>query len=289
MNYHTSEGATRTLIKMAAEGKNRPLNLSDADKFMLGDHGMKGAQDEANGRPGENRAGVIARTATGGALMGTGIGGLIGGRNRDVNIEVPLGNGRRVNAQIQVPGSLKSVGKGMLIGGAIGGTAIGALGSKAYSIGADFQKDRQKKKLAKQASESGGRQKPEEKKSLMELSKAHIASHIPYGAAAYGVLDGAEDGRKLKGFLLGQHGVQGARDKEQGVSGQNLKGVVGSGLATGGVLGAGISAYKGGVRKPGSVKRIAGDVVTGALGTAGGGALAYGLGSLTASAPKDKR
>ena len=145
MNYYANEGATKALIKMAAEGKNKPLNLSESDKIMLGEYGIKGAQDEANGRPGENRAGVIARTAAGGALMGTGIGGMIGGRNRDVDVDIPLANGRRVNAQIQVPGSLKSVGKGMLIGGAIGGTAIGALGSKAYSIGADFQKDRNKK------------------------------------------------------------------------------------------------------------------------------------------------
>ena len=139
------EGRATALLKEAAEKgkKDKKLNFSEGEKMMLSTSGTKGAQDEINGRPGEQRMGVIVRNVGSGALLGAGLGAIIASVPKMQEISTTLSDGSIGTVRAKVPPSLKSIGQGTLVGGAIGATTLGALGSKAYSIGADFQKTRQ--------------------------------------------------------------------------------------------------------------------------------------------------
>jgi len=99
--------------------------------------------------------------------------------------------------------------------------------------------------LAKQANgdavASRRSNKPDRKQTFTELLPGHVASVLPAGTAVYGGTKGMEENQTTKGLLLGVHGLLGAKDKEQGVAGQNFAGVVGTGLVTGAALGPGVA------------------------------------------------
>ena len=127
----------------------------------------------------------------------------------------------------------------------------------------------------------------DEPRSPIALVPGHLANTLPGIANVYGAIAGAGEGHALKGSLLGAQGVQGARDKEQGVPGQNLERVLGTGLATGAVIGGGVGAGR-----ADKAQKLVGGIkgaIKGGLGTAAIGGATYGLGSYFTDNKKDKK
>ena len=150
--------------------------------------------------------------------------------------------------------------------------------------------------LCKEASSDKGRGQrptPDKKQTIGQLMPAHIAGLVPFASGAYGYFAGGRDGKRETGVLFGQQAILGERDKEQGVAGQNLAGVVGTGMATGAALGAGagyaghqLSKKRNIQVRPTPTKAMLGLGAIGALSVGGVGAARYGTGSYLADGPK---
>ena len=137
------------LIKEAREKENKKLEFSKNDKLMLGEVGMRAAQDKADGKPGDGRLGAIGTGVGAGALIFGTPGAIIGSapKYQEITTTRKLHGGAKVTStnRVRTGGGLKGAAKGLAIGGGLGGLAFGSLGNASYNYGEDYQKEKMNK------------------------------------------------------------------------------------------------------------------------------------------------